>query len=171
MCRRPRRGRRPRQAIVRVAVELDAGSVLDGTAVDVILAVGEPLEADDGPPTSGAWIAIGTFFTGGMDAPARAGDVLPFHDPRVQAVPELFLSAELPGDLVAKVIHDYRLKAMSPSSSTALVAGPRVVRCTRRLVGRTPGGWTAITVVEGDLVRADAWYVARWPTFFEPSLG
>jgi hypothetical protein len=51
------------------------------------------LEADDGPPSSGDWLAIATFFTGRVELPARAGEILPFHDPRVQAVPELFVPA------------------------------------------------------------------------------
>jgi hypothetical protein len=79
-------------AIGAIAVELERGCVLDGTSVDVITAVGERIEADDGPPISGEWIAITSFVTGEFHA--RVGEVMPFHDPRVQAVPEMFIPSD-----------------------------------------------------------------------------
>jgi hypothetical protein len=157
-------------AIVSVAHELDAGSVLSGPAIDVILAVGEPVEADDGPPTAGRWVAITTFVTGGVDVPVRIGEVLPFHDPRVQAAPHLFLPGDSPTEVLATAIEEYRRSATSPPWSATLEPGPRVMRCLRRLVGRTHGGWVPLTVGEGALARADAWYVRRWPTYFAPSV-
>jgi hypothetical protein len=156
-------------AIASVARELDRGAVLTGAAVDVILAVGEVVEADDGPPVAGRWIAITSFATGEIHA--QVGEILPFHDARVQAVPELFLPSDSPEADVAKAIEDYRRKSMSPTSSRDLAPGPRVVRCTRRLVGRTRGGWTAIRIAAGQLAPATAWYVTRWPSYFEPSVG
>jgi hypothetical protein len=153
-----------------LASELLITSVLDGVAFDTILSVGQPVDGE-GPPTSGRWTAITTCFIADVEEPARVGESLPWHDRRVQCVPELFLPTSSPPDVIRRAIDDYRKASMSPEpvGSRRLEPGPGVVRCVRRFVGRTRNGGS-ITVARGDLARADAWYVRRWTDKFEPSV-
>jgi hypothetical protein len=157
-------------AIAAIAAELQQGSILDGNAIDTILAVGEGVDLADGAPTSGTWTPVTTAFVSDVDAPARLGDVYPFHDARVQRAPALFLPADAPVEVIKKAIRDYRdATAATPERPKKLEPGPGVIRCIRQLVGRTRDGRMAITVGIGDLARAESWYAKRWPMFFEPT--
>jgi hypothetical protein len=153
--------------IANVASELMRGAVLDGAAVDTILAVGELVDADDGRPTSGIWTPIVTSFVGDVDRPARVGDVLPWHDARVQTAPDLFVPADAPSETVQEAEAAYLARATAPARAPRR---PRpMVTCVRRLVGRTRDGRAAVTVAAGESIAADSWAARRWPTHFEPA--
>jgi hypothetical protein len=159
-------------AIIAIAAELQQGSILDGPAIDTVLAVGEGVELSDGAPTSGTWTPLTTVFVSHVEAPARRGETYPWHDARVQRAPALFVPADAPACVIEKAVSDYRdaaAAAATPKSPMKLATGPGVVRCTRQLVGRTRDGRMAITVGIGDLARAESWYAKRWPMFFEPT--
>jgi hypothetical protein len=157
--------------IMALALELHRGSVLDGPAVAAIAALGEPVEADDGPPTSGSWISIATFVAGGIDVPARVGETYAFDDPRVVHSPGLFLPADASAEVIRRALDDYRIGSMwSESGLTALQPGRRVVRCVAALVARTRDGRPAIRIARGELVCKDSWVVTRWPRHFRPSM-
>jgi hypothetical protein len=160
------------EAITAVAVELQRGSVLDGVAIDTILAVGELVEAEGGAPTSGSWTAIATFFVGDSEKPALVGETHVWHDARVQHAPQLFVSADTPSDAIQKAIDDYRIAAMSPEpiGTKPLRPGPGVARCIRHLLGRTRDGRLAINVARGTLLGNESWCVRRWPSYFAPSV-
>ena len=157
-------------AIVSLAIELDRGAVLDGGSVATILAVGEPVDVDDGPPTSGDWTPLAMFFIAGVDQPVRVGEPYPWHDPRVQRSPGLFIAADAPPDDIQEAIDDYRNRAITPESRPRrLVPGPGIVRCIRAFVARTRDGLIASSIAEGELVRAESWQARSRPGYFAPS--
>jgi len=161
------------EAIAAVAVELERGSVLDGTAVDMILALGEVLEAEAGPPTSGQWTPITTYFVADVDAPARVGEAYPWHDPRVRrGARDLLMPADTSPELLQQAIADHRRRAMSPEpvAPSTLGPGPGVLRCVRPIVlRRSRNGLTAANVKQGAMIRAESWIARRWPGYFEPT--
>ena len=138
------------------------------------MAVGAVVEAEDGPPTSGQWTPITTFFVANVEAPARIGEAYLWHDPRVRlGARELLLPADGPPELLRKAIADYRRHAMNPEpiGPSRLEPGPDVLRCVRPIVARrSRNGLTAANVARGALIGAESWIARRWPTFFEPSI-
>ncbi len=151
-------------AIAAVAEALIEGSVLDGAAVDTILAVGELVEANDGRPTSGMWMPIVTTFVGEIEHAARVGEALPWHDARVQGAPEVFLPAESPEDVIRDAETAYLARATAPPKPPT---GRPTVACVRRLIARCRDGRLAVLVNAGEEVPSDSWWVRRWPDYFE----
>jgi hypothetical protein len=146
---------------------------LDGAALLTIMAVGETVELQDGPPTSGRWTPVTTVFVAGSDQPLRVGLTYAWQDGRIQrAAPELLLPADAPSELLQKARSEYRSRpiASDPEPSRALEPGPGVVRCIKRLIARTRFGFVAVRFAPGDLVRTDSWPARQWPDHFEPSV-
>jgi hypothetical protein len=158
-------------SIATVAAELDRGSVLSGLGVATIIGAGEPVDGDDARPRSGTWTPIAMAHIATFEEPVRMGDVLPWHDPRIQRSPGLFIPADADADVIHRAVAAHRSGARSPDTGPTprLKPGPGVVRAIRGFVRRSRNG-VPVRVAAGSLARTTAWYVRRWPDEFEESV-
>jgi hypothetical protein len=74
-------------------------------------------------PKSGEWTPLDTVFIGGAITPVRPGQIYPWDHPLVQAAPELFASAELPPDELARARAKHRFASMEAESAAQADTG------------------------------------------------
>jgi hypothetical protein len=124
-----------------------------GAAIDVIRAVGELVETDDGPPKSGTWSPLTTCHIAGVEDPARMGDSYPWHNTRVEGAPQLFLPADALAEVIEQAIDDYRAAAQSPrpAHDKPLKPGPGVSK---------PQGASSVGLATA---LRSPWHAVSWP--------